>query len=258
VWLHQSPPQIGGIPWLMGGKMSFSRWFGLAGDVKRVQDHAAGHGGQCTYRFSQSLEPVRSWIKWDERTKNGVCRTLVARWFVEMLKDTPAFWSSALDQRGRPNGAFFGTIMVQQLNPGRVHVAPQGEARDADEGDADMFEPMRAQGCVTIGDEIEMASTEPVQGLAKYMKNAASVVAKHNKTQFCIFLGIGRRGVSGGHTIGAMPTAAGDVRLLDPNVGEFRFPDTDTLSDWMTKDLARLYRNGKYDKWFVHVFGKSS
>jgi hypothetical protein len=173
-----------------------------------------------------------------------------------MLKDKPEFWSSAIDQSGRLNGAFCGTIMMQQLNPGRVHVAPQGKERDVDEGDADTFEPLRALGCKEVNARNVEPATNPMGSLAEYVQGVTSLAAKYPKSRLCIFLGIGHSGISGGHIIGAMPSADGSVLLMDADAGEFCFPEASSLAKWMRKDLASLYRRMKYDKWFAVAYSK--
>jgi hypothetical protein len=239
----------GGASWTPSGPTAAQR-------IQRLQDQAAVCGGQCTVRFSQSLEPVRSWIGLDERTKDGVCRRLVLRWFVEVVKEEPKFWSGLFDRTGGVNAAFIGTIMVQMLLPGRVNVAPQGKARDAGEGDAGDLQPLLADGfSLTMNNHNNPTTGENAAGAAaEVMTTITPAVAKHPHFKFCVLLMLHRTNGTGGHAIGAVPKANGSILLMDPNLGEFRFPSAQTLAEWMTKDLAPFYSH--YEKMVFGVFKK--
>ena len=213
--------------------------------IQRLQEMAATRGGQCTVPFSQSLEPVRSWIGLDEGTREGVCRRFVLRWFVEVVKAQPKFWSGVFSETGELNSAFFGTIMTQMLNPGRVNVAAQGEARLAGEDDANLFQPLLSAGFnLTMNNNgSPLTGKNATIAAAEFLAVIVPSAAKHSNFNFCVMLGLKRASSNRGHMVGAMPNADGTILLMDPNLGEFRFPNVDTLDDWMTKDLAPFYND---------------
>jgi hypothetical protein len=232
-------------PWQAGSKGM------LSGRIQLVRAQAVQRGGRCTVRFSQSLPPVINMLKEDKRTKEGVCLTLMYRWLTEVVKAQPKFWSGVFEADGRVNAAFFGTIMVQELSPGRINVQAQGHQADAPEADAGKHSRLVAAGFQhTKPQEItgQNAVTIAAGVLDGFLEEIRSNL---NNKRYCLQMNLKKIDGGSGHVIGAVPMSSGDILLMDPNLGEFSFADGDKLVTWMTKDLANFYYDAggpEYDK----------
>ncbi|MGH2448620.1 MAG: YopT-type cysteine protease domain-containing protein, partial [Chloroflexota bacterium] len=175
------------------------------------------------------------------------------------VKAEPKFWSGAFDKAGCLNGAFFGTIMVQQINPGRITVNATGKERDPGEMDASDVAPLFAKGfrCIrhNFGDPV--VGRDAIKVSADFMEELAPIAAESRLARLCVLLGLKRANGPGGHAIGAMPNGDGSVLLMDPNIGEFRFPGVGTLVKWMKEDLTSYYDHyARFDKMYFCLLAR--
>ena len=52
-------------------------------NIAKVREEAGQHNGGCTWEFSQTLDPVRSFIHRNEKSAGGICEILAAKWICE-------------------------------------------------------------------------------------------------------------------------------------------------------------------------------
>jgi hypothetical protein len=214
----------------------------IAGAIEGLQDSAAQFGGQCLHQFSQSLMPVSAWIGKNQQTKDGICRMLPARWVVELRKREPRFWSALLDRTGEVNSTFIATIMMQQINPGRLKVNEQGVPRDDGETDASIFDYLRASGIKQTKRNVQIGrnATEAAAEVFEHFSVQATMLPSY---RLGIYMALKVDGTQRSHALAALFEADGSVRLMDPNLGDFWFPDGDAIANWLRRCVTRLYRD---------------
>lgn len=246
----------------------------------------------CTARkggyipFSQSDEPVRSWIGGVDATAGGICQALSARWMIEHCNDS-SLWKW-LDYRR--SGA--GVVSVDRARIGDLMVAA------AEFGDSsgkfanpqykltlDTFDALKPQlGDLQHQDFITSKYLKLYGGLIRRTLPAAVVqqerslgLSPSGYMGFIMALRLNRRtllspggsyaliGVKShrrrsGHTMAAF--IGQDVSFFDPNYGEFYFPPTGGVThnqpfvDWFTNFWATTGYSQRYDSFRILSFGR--
>ncbi len=202
--------------------------------------------------FSQSLDPVRGVLGNHDKTADGVCRSLVFRWFAEAVKHQSQFWSMMYGQNHSLNTAFIAQIMMMTATLGKRDVVSTTSrdlsgARIADLEDATFRDYFRPHG-LKVSLHEPMSEQPDVFGLASIrLRTVYENAAKHAGFTFCLLFGMAQTDGTG-HAIGFVIRANQPISLFDPNLGEFGFANLKGCQDWIDQRLRPFYTANSYTR----------
>ena len=208
----------------------------MAAAVNLVQSSAKDFGGTCTQKFSQSTDPVAKIIAKLPSTNDGICMMLAAKWIGE-LANGGSMWD-AIFFGGQFNAAAIITVM---------HNFIDAEVQDLD------WDYVREQ--YFKQHNVKHDKKLPEIGNS----NAASPEIGQRMATAISKAGLGRwasldlYGTGGAHSVAAW-NAGSQILFVDPNYGEFSFPDQTTLRSWLTTfgtitGYKREFGGVKTDTW---------
>jgi hypothetical protein len=199
-------------------------------NISVVRDAAAQHNGQCTWRFSQCVNPVRSLIAKNEVTKKGICEILSAKWVCE-------------GHHGRSMRDWLTTGPGGALDLAKLSLLAQVFGTGYGQQTTTTEAWMRANGVPPrdrVGDDVGGAPGAGVKFdveddlLGDFRRKVNN--NRINKPLFALMdieadnLILGHMG----HAMAVMaePINAASFRYFDPNYGEFRFNNWNGFKDW--------------------------
>ena len=235
-------------------------------DVKGIQSRAASkHGALVVSTFSQTVEPVASFLKLHPKTRDGICQQLVACWIAAHAAGG-SLWNTLFDTiHGVPR------IRLDQMRQ-ILSLACMNHA-EGEEQDLKTAGWLRSQGVLLRG---AMYNARPRFEIGGQIVKGAPVVDPALGMRILRALplcrGWGRGGGAyvligvyrpdgAGHAIGAWLGGAGgtggmpfsDVALFDPNYGEFWFEKAASFAGFFKELMETEYKG--HAVWTLHGYG---
>lgn len=217
--------------------------------VKRIQDSASKYGGECTYRFSQAIQPVSGMIGKSKITKGGICQALSEMWVVFHAHDG-ALWNWLC-----PNGKLSSSALANVAYNFNYGSTKDGVKLDSQDQNSDMW--FLQYGIRRRTGIIQQKFNEFNNGRAEKVSYATRSLAEGSRGKGVSKAGLGKNlakdlvtgsmvknmglgdgtyrmiGVYGGDGSHCMCAFVGtDVAYFDPNFGEFWFPKRDDFQKW--------------------------
>ena len=206
---------------------------------------ARSYGGVLVARCGQGEPPMRAMLGMNDKTNNGICRTMVAKWFIE-LKNARDYWSW-LTPGGKVNSAAVGNLMMVFADIGKLDVEPTTVE--------DIKNPKRGKGSTAyFANYLSLYGVFPSkQTFTTGEQNGYSMVAGGRAPEEAgrvirdmapgaaayAFIGMSK-GLSSGHAVGAFVAADRSTKYYDPNIGQIDFPSTADLAKWLAKSVGAL------------------
>lgn len=209
----------------------------------KVAKSAKAYGGTMVARLGQGEAPMRAMLGLSEKTNSGICRTMVAKWFIELANGRD-YWSWLAPQ-GKVNSAAVGNLMTVFSDVGK---------RDVEQTTIeDVRNPRRGKGSSAYFDDyLRLYGVVPSQqtfatGRQSGSKRVsggrapeeAGVLIRDMAPGAAAFAFIGMSAYPKGHAVGAF-VGGGQVKYYDPNVGQIDFPSTAALARWLAEAVAKL------------------
>ena len=203
----------------------------VAMNITKVRSLAASSGGQCTWRFSQAKDPVRSLIGNSSKTKKGICEIVAAKWVCERANGRSLeTWLNVGGVTGKRDKLDKSKLALLAMTFGTG--AP---GNDADRQRENTKNWMRTQG---VNEKTGRAWTEDngytggcAEGILDALEEHRGPFRALLSVWGSTFLG------SSGHIM-AVDVGAPNVLYFDPNFGEFQFPTFAGFKSWFTTYYA--------------------
>jgi len=219
----------------------------LACNISGVQESARRCGGACTWKFSQSLEPVRSLIAKADASKAGICETIAAQWVCDEARgrSTKEWLTGSKGDDGTPDTAKLA--LIAQTHGLNIQSPDQESATER---------WMRTNGVPPRKGMFEDMDGGVGQGASKIDPEAlvSDFMARARKPNVALplhaLISIGEQNRILGKLEHAMaikvePINAATIKYFDPNYGEFLFPTYDRFKTW----FLDYYQKSNYAKY---------
>jgi len=220
--------------------------------VKRIQESAKAYGGECTYQFSQAINPVAGMIGKSKVTSGGICQALSEMWVVFHAHDQ-ALWNWLC-----PNGKLSSSALANVAYNFKYGSVKEGSGfsalTDQDQNSDHWF---LQYGIRRRTDTVQRKFNESVGGKMQKVAYANRSLAEGARTGGVSRCGLGKnlaRDLVGGSMVKNMGMRDGTYRMIgvyggsgshcmcafigtdavyfDPNFGEFWFPKRSDFEKW--------------------------
>lgn len=244
--------------------------------LQKIHDKAVEKGGMVTCKFSQSIEPVASFIKLHPDSAGGICQGLCNNWIVYHAHDG-SIWNEVYVTVG--NKVKFQAIRIDKMGQLCTEFIMQLKTKTGAKGNGiDQFINSEAwmrrrgvipRGWASTGDILKYTGSATASGGASSGANLAVKVWQDLRSVSTYSGGAGSYAQiniysdKGGHAIcaytggGSKGKAYSEVVFFDPNFGEFYFSGPSAANNfyyflyWL---FGSFYTN--YSSCIVRGYGK--